>query len=179
MPVFVKAAMWICVAALYVAQTSPVFFRMYNGGAVSALVWVGIAVSAGGLLLEAVADKQKSAQKAVNPDKVAMAGLYRVVRCPNYLGEIIFWTGLVLSSLDTLRTAGQWITVAIGYICIIIVIAVSLCTEAPSQQKIQGLVFGTSTPEQRAATRASWTKWDVINSIIILGITAAFYWYFW
>ncbi|MDD6888454.1 MAG: DUF1295 domain-containing protein [bacterium] len=121
MPVFVKAAMWICVAALYVAQTSPVFFRMYNGGAVSALVWVGIAVSAGGLLLEAVADKQKSAQKAVNPDKVAMAGLYRVVRCPNYLGEIIFWTGLVLSSLDTLRTAGQWITVAIGYICIIIV----------------------------------------------------------
>ena len=64
-------------------------------------------------------------------------------------------------------------------ICIIIVIAVSLCTEAPSQQKIQGLVFGTSTPEQRAATRASWTKWDVINSIIILGITAAFYWYFW
>ena len=63
--------------------------------------------------------------------------------------------------------------------CCLVVIAVSLVTEAPDEKKIQGLVFGTSTPEQRAATRASWTKWDVINSIIILGITVAFYIYFW
>ena len=63
--------------------------------------------------------------------------------------------------------------------CCLVVIFVSLITEAPDEKKIQGLVFGTSTPEQRAATRASWTKWDVINSIIILGITVAFYIYFW
>ena len=63
--------------------------------------------------------------------------------------------------------------------CIIIVVVVSLCTEAPDPKKIQGLVFGTSTPEQRAATRASWNKWDVINSIIILALTASFYIYFW
>ncbi len=64
-------------------------------------------------------------------------------------------------------------------VCCIVVIIVSLLTEAPDQQKIQGLVFGTSTPEQRAATRASWNHWDVIHTIIILGITVAFYWYFW
>ena len=64
-------------------------------------------------------------------------------------------------------------------ICCLVVIIVSLCTEAPSKEKIQGLVFGTSTPEQRAATRASWNKWDVIHSMIILGITVAFYIYFW
>ncbi len=64
-------------------------------------------------------------------------------------------------------------------VCCIIVILVSLATPAPSADKIQGLVFGTSTPEQRAATRASWNKWDVIHSIIILGLTAAFYIYFW
>ncbi|MFA6677233.1 MAG: sodium:solute symporter [Bacteroidales bacterium] len=63
--------------------------------------------------------------------------------------------------------------------CIIVVVIVSLFTKAPSEEKIQGLVFGTSTPEQKLATRKSWNKWDVINSIIILGITAAFYWYFW
>ncbi|MCD8166121.1 MAG: sodium:solute symporter [Bacteroides sp.] len=63
--------------------------------------------------------------------------------------------------------------------CIIVVILVSLATEAPSAEKIQGLVFGTSTPEQIAATRNSWNKWDVIHSCIILCITAAFYWYFW
>ena len=63
--------------------------------------------------------------------------------------------------------------------CCLVVIIVSLLTEAPEESKIRGLVFGTSTPEQIAATRASWTKWDVIHSVIILGITVAFYYYFW
>ncbi len=63
--------------------------------------------------------------------------------------------------------------------CILVVIAVSLFTKAPEPEKIRGLVFGTSTPEQRAATRASWNHWDIIHTTIILIITAAFYWYFW
>ena len=64
-------------------------------------------------------------------------------------------------------------------VCCLIVIIVSLCTEAPEEQKIRGLVFGTSTPEQRAATRASWNHWDIIHTVIILGFTVAFYIYFW
>ena len=63
--------------------------------------------------------------------------------------------------------------------CIIVVIVVSLATKAPSEEKIQGLVFGTSTPAQLAETRASWNHWDIIHTVIILGITAAFYIYFW
>ena len=63
--------------------------------------------------------------------------------------------------------------------CLLVVIVVSYCTEAPSQEKIKGLVFGTSSPEQRAETRASWNKWDIIHTCIILAITIAFYWYFW
>ncbi|MDE7386720.1 MAG: sodium:solute symporter [Muribaculaceae bacterium] len=63
--------------------------------------------------------------------------------------------------------------------CLLVVFFVSIFTKAPSAEKIQGLVFGTSTPEQRAATRASWNHWDIIHSVIILGITAAFYYYFW
>ena len=64
-------------------------------------------------------------------------------------------------------------------VCCLVVILVSLVTEAPDENKIQGLVFGTSTPEQIAATRASWNHWDVIHTVIILGITVAFYIYFW
>ena len=64
-------------------------------------------------------------------------------------------------------------------VCCLIVIVVSLCTEAPSEQKIQGLVFGTSTPDQIEATRNSWNHWDVIHTVIILSITVAFYIYFW
>ncbi len=63
--------------------------------------------------------------------------------------------------------------------CIAVVFVVSLFTKAPDSAKIQGLVFGTSTPEQRLATRQSWNAWDIVNTVIILGITVAFYIYFW
>ncbi len=63
--------------------------------------------------------------------------------------------------------------------CCCVVIVVSLCTKAPDPEKIQGLVFGTSTPEQRAETRRSWNAWDVFHSCVILLITAAIYYYFW
>ncbi len=63
--------------------------------------------------------------------------------------------------------------------CIIVVAIVSLLTKAPTPEKIQGLVFGTSTVEQKETTRASWGIWDVVHSAIILGLTAAFYFYFW
>ncbi len=63
--------------------------------------------------------------------------------------------------------------------CLLVVFVVSLFTKPKSEAEIKGLVFGTSTAEQRAATRASWGAWDIINSVIILGLTAAFYIYFW
>lgn len=63
--------------------------------------------------------------------------------------------------------------------CMAVIAVVSMFTPAAPAAQIQGLTFGSSTPEQRAVTRASWNKWDVINSVIILLITAAFYIYFW
>ncbi len=99
------------------------------------------------------------------------------------LGAKIFYTGAeaadnmfkyIFFDVNWLFFCG-WMLV----FCLLVVIVVSYCTKPKPESEIQGLVFGTSTPEQRAATRASWNKWDVIHSIIILGITAAFYWYFW
>jgi SSS family solute:Na+ symporter len=63
--------------------------------------------------------------------------------------------------------------------CLLVVIVVSLFTKAPEAEKIQGLVFGTATAGQKAATRSSWNRWDIIHTCIIIGITAAFYIYFW
>ncbi len=63
--------------------------------------------------------------------------------------------------------------------CTIVIVVVSLCTEAPTAEKIQGLVFGTATEDQKSATAQSWNKWDVVHSIIILALTGSFYYYFW
>ena len=121
-PVFVKFFMWITMGVLYTAQTSGVAFRLFNGAFLpSAVQWIGIAISAFGILLESVADKQKSTQKAKRPDMVATEQLYKIVRCPNYFGEILFWTGVTVSALDILQGAGQWITVIIAYILIVFI----------------------------------------------------------
>ena len=50
---------------------------------------------------------------------VATEGLYKMVRCPNYLGEIIFWTGVFVSGLTTYTGIGQWLMAIIAYICIV------------------------------------------------------------
>lgn len=121
MPVFVKAAIWVCVSSLYVGQTSPVFFRIYNGGKTSAIAWVALAISTVGFLMEMEADRQKSIQKRSRPDMVAMKGLYKMVRCPNYLGEILFWTGVFVSGLDIFSGWGQFLMAIISYICIVYV----------------------------------------------------------
>ncbi|RHJ83265.1 sodium:solute symporter [Parabacteroides sp. AM08-6] len=63
--------------------------------------------------------------------------------------------------------------------CLAAIGIISMFTKAAPAEQIQGLTFGSSTAEQRAATRASWNKWDVIHSCIILAITVAFYIYFW
>ena len=120
-PVFVKFFMWLTMGVLYVAQTSGVAFRLFNEAGSSAIQWIGIAISAFGILLEAIADKQKSAQKAKRPDMVATEQLYKIVRCPNYFGEILFWTGVTVSCLDCLAGIGQWITVIIAYILIVFI----------------------------------------------------------
>lgn len=121
MPIFVKFFMWIFMGVLYVAQTSGVAFRLFNGAEGTVCQWIGIAISAFGILLEAIADQQKSKQKAERPDMVATKQLYKIVRCPNYFGEILFWTGVTVSALDILQGVGQWITVIIAYILIVFI----------------------------------------------------------
>ena len=62
---------------------------------------------------------------------------------------------------------------------IVLIIIISFFTKPKDPALITGLYFRSATPEQRAITRASWTKWDVINSAIIITIIVAFYIYFW
>ncbi len=119
MPVFVLATIWICVTVLYVAQVSPMLFRYDNGSTDIILPIIGFAVSVFGLILESIADSQKSAQKKERPEMVATKGLYKIVRCPNYLGEILFWTGVFVSGITAYANVGQWIVAVLAYVCIV------------------------------------------------------------
>ncbi len=119
-PFGVKIAIWVTCALLYVTQVSGVFYRMHNAAKDNAFVFIGAAVMLLGLVIESVADIQKNKAKKVNPRRFVDTGLYKIVRCPNYLGEMIFWTGVVIAGI-TAVSGWQWLIVAIGYIGIIFV----------------------------------------------------------
>ncbi len=119
-PFGVKIAIWVTCAALYVTQVSGVFYRLVNNAGSNVWVYVGAVVMVLGVVLESAADVQKNNAKKVNPKRFVDTGLYRIVRCPNYLGEMIFWTGVLISGIGAV-TGWQWLIVAIGYIGIIFV----------------------------------------------------------
>ncbi len=65
------------------------------------------------------------------------------------------------------------------FLCIVVIVVVSFFTKPADRSKTVGLTYGSATEEQLTETRASWNKWDVIHTVIILSITIAFYIYFW
>ncbi len=62
---------------------------------------------------------------------------------------------------------------------ILVIMVVSRFTQSAPAAQLEGLTFSSATAGQKAATRASWNHWDVMHTVIILGITVAFYIYFW
>jgi SSS family solute:Na+ symporter len=72
----------------------------------------------------------------------------------------------------------QYFSLLIFIVSVIAMVVVSYMTAAPSDDQIRGLTFATTTPEQKAATRASWDSWDVIASGIVLVLILAAYLYF-
>jgi steroid 5-alpha reductase family enzyme len=120
-PFGVKIAIWVTCAALYVTQVSGVFYRLHNGIESNIFTYIGAVIMVLGVVLESAADIQKNNAKKINPRRFVDTGLYRIVRCPNYLGEMIFWTGVLVSGIGGVSGIGQWIVVLIGYIGIIFV----------------------------------------------------------
>jgi SSS family solute:Na+ symporter len=63
-------------------------------------------------------------------------------------------------------------------ISIIIMVGVSLLTEKPSAEQINGLTFATTVAEDKAKSRASWNTRDVVLSLIVVVIVACAFLYF-
>jgi len=72
----------------------------------------------------------------------------------------------------------QYFSILIFVVCAAVMIGVSYATEAPSAKQIQGLTFATTTPEQRATSRASWGWPEVVASGAVLLLILIAYLYF-
>ncbi len=92
-------------------------------------------------------------KSSVNPDSI----FYTVFIKLNWLYFMLYLVGLSVA----------------------VTVIVSLFSKKPSPEQLEGLTYYTITPEQRKETRASWNKWDVVHSIIIVLIIMGAYFYFW
>ena len=74
----------------------------------------------------------------------------------------------------------HWLYYAEGLLVIsgLLLVIISFLTPPPEKEKEKYTAYG-ATPEQKAASRASWNKWDVVHSLVVIGAVVAFYIYFW
>lgn len=119
MTIPLKIMLWLSCALLYILMTSPVILRFINHDKMDICFLIGMIISIAGILLEALSDAWKSKYKKENPNRFVDKGLFKLVRCPNYLGELIIWLGVFISGFSTLRGALQWIVAIIGFLGIV------------------------------------------------------------
>jgi SSS family solute:Na+ symporter len=76
-------------------------------------------------------------------------------------------------------------TVNFLYFCIFlflfsvaVLVVVSLLTAPPSAEQLDGLTYATTVAEDRARSRASWSRMDVVLSIIVVAVIVCVFIYF-
>src|SRR5881296_136701 len=72
----------------------------------------------------------------------------------------------------------QYYSLFIFVVSVVVMVAVSYATAPPSPEQLAGLTYSTVTVEDRAQSRGSWDRWDVLASGVVLLLILAAYLYF-
>ena len=93
--------MWVSMCLLCVLTA----LSSFNGVIMNNLFFVGLVIYVLGLVIEIVADQQKTVfrREPKNKDKFITTGLWSLSRHPNYLGEILLWSGIAIMSVSSLQ----------------------------------------------------------------------------
>lgn len=105
------------------------------------------------------------------------------------IGFVVGMSKLALQLMQDQLTPGSWIhqfaTMNFLYFCIylfifsiVIFVAVSMLTPAPTEEKVKGLTFSTTVAEDKASSRASWNATDVMLSLIVIAVIICIMAYF-
>jgi steroid 5-alpha reductase family enzyme len=142
-----KIGIWLSVSILYIAMISPL---VYHGRAIAAegnanviavlVTIVGIGISIAGLVIESIADRQKTVFKRKNPGKFCNTGLYSRVRFPNYFGEMLIWTGSWIAGIAFYSHWTHWIISLAGVVVILLIMVGSASRLETSQKDRYGKI---------------------------------------
>ncbi|NBC66363.1 MAG: sodium/solute symporter [Bacteroidetes bacterium] len=72
----------------------------------------------------------------------------------------------------------QYYSLGMFLICIAVMVGVSYATSAPDQEKISGLTYQTLTEQDKRESRQSWSRKEVLWSVLLMVIIFVIYIYF-
>lgn len=121
MKLTIKCMLWISCSLLYFMMCAPIIYKIANFAKTDFSFVLGLGIMLFGIAFEAIADAQKNKAKKKKPNRFVDTGLYKIVRCPNYLGELIMWTGVLVAGCTALTGFWQWTISIIGYLGIVYV----------------------------------------------------------
>jgi SSS family solute:Na+ symporter len=146
------------------------------------------------LLGESLYESLQKVQSLIAPSIVAVffLGIFtnRITPAAGYWGLVLgFAAGMFYLLLDLFPALAQsngffaavqgmnWLyyCCALLIFSVLIMVVVSLFTKAKTHDELAGLTFSAVSPLQAQEVRESWSKWDVVNTVIVLGVIVTCY----
>jgi steroid 5-alpha reductase family enzyme len=123
MHVAIKVALWVQCSLLYTFHLFGIYI-VAEQAALTSSVLFSSAIILLGIVMEGLADSQKQRSKSSNPGEHISTGLFTRWRHPNYMGEILVQTGLIVAGVGAV--ASGWVTylavcVAPAYIILLMI----------------------------------------------------------
>jgi SSS family solute:Na+ symporter len=72
----------------------------------------------------------------------------------------------------------QYYSLLVFVVSVVVMIGVSYATAAPEEARIANLTYATVTEEHRRLSRESWSRWEVLASVVVVLLIVAAYLYF-
>ena len=121
-PAALRLVLWFLCTWLFAYHLMAVYFVAARGE-LNVGVIVGALVMLSGVVLEGVADTQKQRAKNIDPDQLVTTGLFKQIRHPNFLGEILVQVGLVIAGASAVSTWQElaMVSLAPGYLIFLMV----------------------------------------------------------
>ena len=93
-------SLWVFLTSLSMI----VIFSSSEDNEFGLMQWLGLLIWVFGFLIEVVSDTQKNKFNKKNKGAFIDVGLWKYIRHPNYLGEIIIWLGIFVISISYINS---------------------------------------------------------------------------
>jgi len=153
------------------------------------LVWIPVMRSLSGVLYQYLQEVQSLLAPAIAA--VFILGIFTKKVTPK-AGEIGIITGFIIGmdrlAIKIIQPACMqwfldinwlWFSIYLLLFTMLLMVVISFFTQPASEEQLKGITFLTQSPEQKAETRASWSKADVATTIGVVVLCVLFYCYFW